>query len=910
MSKLNGSHDEIVSKAQNRALTATPVMAQYLDTKATYPDCLIFFQMGDFYELFYEDAEIAAKALDIALTKRGQNNGDDIPMAGVPHHAHQAYLAKLIKHGFKVAICEQLEEPAAAKKRGSKAVVKRGVTRVVTAGTLSEEQLLEARSANWLAGISKIEKVKGEAHQCAIAYADISTGKCEYEECDLESLGGLLVRRRISEILICETDYDSLKPLLVVCDGTVTPMAKAKASSDRGKRLLEQVYEVKSIDGFGDFTDRVLSAFGLLFDYILMTQAGGPVQLNAPRQVTPSAFMRINASTFASLEIEASFDGQNTHSLIKSIDRTQTPLGARELHQRLMLPLMDIHSIEVRQDSVAYFVDSVSIKENVSAYLKRAGDIERAVSRIYFKRGGPRDLQTVAAAMKAGFEASGELLKKSDDLPQELKSACAYLNPHQEIETQTTTLGDFASDVMSALIDTPPVQLRDIGWVQEGFDETLDEFRRIKNDARAIILELQAKYGELTGIASLKIKHNNVLGYFVEVNARHGDALLTNADLDVFRHRQTLANSVRFTTEELNELEAKIIRADSGLAARELEIFDKFVAVLQEAKQNIADICEAIACIDVALSMAEWAAEMQCVRPEIFEDRRLDICEGRHPVIEAVLKREGTGFVSNDLQLNSAMGGGRRLMLLTGPNMAGKSTYLRQNALLIILAQAGAFVPAASMELGLVSEIFSRVGANDNLAQGQSTFMVEMIETAAILNQADDRAFVILDEVGRGTATFDGLAIAWAITEFLHDTIHARVIFATHYHELTQLVARLSDAFNANVCVKEHKGELVFLHRVEDGAATSSYGIQVARLAGLPRKALARARAILSKLEASPTVSTGEALDLFQMQAEEESAAEPLHEELAERLSVIDPQDMSPREALDLLFELKTLLEG
>lgn len=870
-------------------------MAQYLEMKARHPDAMLFFRMGDFYELFFEDAILAGQALGITQTFRGQHNGMPIPMAGVPHHAAEGYLARLIKAGYRVAVCEQTEDPAEAKKRGSKAVVRREIVRIVTPGTITEESLLEARSANCLAAIG----LAGGGREAALALADVSTGRFEVFPLASAMLEDVLAAVGPREVLVADSVMAHPDVARAVIGLTLTPRPDARADHKLGERLFREAFGVSTLDGFGTFTRAELIACGLLFDYLAVTQAGGQARLDPPIRTAPDTFLAIDPATRASLEIERSTRGVRQGSLVAAVDRTVTAAGARLLAQRISRPSRSRGEIEARLDAVAFFLDASERREFARDALKRASDLERARMRLSLRRGGPRDLAALAACLSVGEQICADL-SLQDDPPSEIAQACAALSLADK-----PRLAGFAHEVKAALASELPVQARDGGFVAAGYDPALDETRSLKEDARGVIARLEAEYAGETGISGLRIKHNNVLGFFIEVNAKHGDALMKPPLAATFIHRQTMANAMRFSTTQLNELEAKISRADGEALAREMDIFNRFLAEADALGPELALVADGLARLDIAAGNAEWAAEASAVRPEIADAAVFEAEGARHPVVEAALRASGQGFTANDCRLDARGTAGPRLMLITGPNMAGKSTFLRQNVLLAILAQAGCYVPARKLRMGLADRLFSRVGASDDLSRGRSTFMVEMIETAAILNQATPDSIVILDEVGRGTSTWDGLAIAWAAVEHLHEVNKCRALFATHYHELTGLAETLAACANASLRAQEWKGDLVFLHEVKPGPADRSYGVQVAKLAGLPGAAVKRAEAVLKKLEAKEGGAKRlEELPLFaNFVAEEPEAAEP--SEADKMLAALDPDTLTPKEALELVYRLK-----
>ncbi len=883
-----------MADSSHPAPKVTPFMAQYLAAKAEHPDALLFFRMGDFYELFFEDAEKASAAVGITLTKRGQHGGEPIPMAGVPWHQAENYLSKLIRAGHKVAVCEQLEDPAEAKKRGGKSIVQRGVVRVVTPGTLTEEGLLDARAANRLAAVA----FSGEG--AAIAWADVSTGAFETRSFKHHEAEEEIAALSPAELLVTDADAQHVNEAARITGAALTIRPAVKADAKAAARRIKAAFEVAALDAFGDFSNVELSAMGLLLDYIELTQAGAAPRLMPPRRNAERAFMAIDAATRAALEIERSVRGGREGSLLACVDRTVTSAGGRMLAERISRPLTDVAAINARLDAVQFFLDARDRRDGVREELRAAGDLARALTRLALGRGGPRDLASLRDGLIAGDRAAARCLGLSTEAPAEISRACAALSLSAHAESAA-----LAQTLTRALAPDLPLLARDGGFIAAGYDATLDDARALRDDSRKVIAALQASYAEETGIAGLKLKHNNVLGYHIDATTKQAEALMAPPLNARFIHRQTNAGSVRFTTTELAELDAKISRAGEASLARELALFKDFAARAAAIEAPIRAAAEALASLDVAAGMAAWAEETQATRPEIDETLAL-LAEGaRHPVVEEGVRRDGQGFTPNDARLDAEGKSGPRLLVVTGPNMAGKSTYLRQIALLAILAQAGAYVPARKLRLGIVDRVFARVGASDDLARGRSTFMTEMVETAAILNQAGSRALVVLDEIGRGTATFDGLAIAWAVAEHLHEGNKCRAVFATHYHELTRLADKLEAGANAHLRAKEWKGDLVFLHEVAPGAADRSYGIQVAKLAGLPKSAVERAKAVLQRLETSggsTRVEIAEDLPLFAQVMEEHAPSA-----LEATLSDINPDHLSPKEALELLYKLKAV---
>ena len=875
---------------------ATPVMEQYIEIKAANPDCLLFYRMGDFYELFFEDAEVAAHALGIVLTKRGKHLGRDIPMCGVPVHRADEYLNRLIALGHRVAVCEQLEDPAEAKKRGGKSVVRRDVIRVVTPGTLTEDTLLDAKRNNYLLAIARARASVGEESRFALAWIDISTGEFRIAECDRAGLGAEIARLEPGEIIVSDALYGdaALAPYLRALPA-VTPLARDVFDGATAERRLAAYFALATTESFGALSRLELTAAAACISYIERTQLGSRPPLSPPVREAQGATLAIDQATRSNLELVRTLAGERRGSLLAAIDRTATAAGSRLLAQRLAAPLTDPAAISARHDAVEFFVTEAAARAELRERLKAAPDLARALARLVVARGGPRDLAAIRDGIIAAAGIAAEL-EKPADIAAEIAQAA---------QAQRRLDPALARELDAALAEELPHLKRDGGFVRPGFNAALDEARALRDESRRVIAALQARYADLTSVRALKIRHNNVLGYFVEVTAQHGDKLMAPPLNATFIHRQTLAGQVRFTTTELGELEAKIASAADRALGIELETFDKLSATVTAAAGRIKEGAEALAMLDVAAALAQTAVERRYVRPQIDASVDFVIEGGRHPVVEQALA--GEPFVANDCDLSPpASTAHGRIYLVTGPNMAGKSTYLRQNALIAILAQMGSFVPARRAKIGAVDRLFSRVGAADDIARGRSTFMVEMVETAAILNQAGEHALVILDEIGRGTATFDGLSIAWATIEHLHETNRCRALFATHFHELTALAATLPRLFNATVRVKEWQGEVVFLHEVVPGAADRSYGIQVAKLAGLPPAVIERAKLVLAKLEAEDRASPRgfDELPLFAAAPRPPSPRAAADTVIAV-LAALHPDEMSPREALEALYALK-----
>ncbi len=915
----------------------TPSMAQYLEIKAANPDSLLWYRMGDFYELFFEDAVRASETLSIVLTKRGKHLGEEIPMCGVPVHRADEYLQRLIRAGHRVAVCEQLEDPAEARKRGAKAIVHRDVVRLVTPGTLTEEALLDDKARNYLTAIFREPAERGQMASYLLASVDISTGEFEIGGVGIADIGGEIMRLMPGEILGVDevlADPDVARTAELI-RAALTPVPAATFDSLAGERALRDTLGVTDLGAFGTFSRGELAAVGALLKYVELTQIGARPAIRPPRKSGRGAVLMIDAASRASLELLRSSSGERRGSLLAAIDRTVTGAGSRELAGRIASPLCDVASVTRRLDAVQYLLMETLLREDAREALRRTPDIARAVSRIALQRAGPRDLAAVRDALVAG-RACAALLEKhagAIGLPDDLRAvAVALAKPSDAL----------LESLSQALVDEPPHQRRDGGFIRAGYDEALDQARAMRDDSRKVMAELEAEYQTLAGIKTLKVRHNNILGFFIEVSAATAKPMLEAPLSDTFRHRQTMANAVRFTTPKLAEIEGQIASAAERATAIENEVFAKLGRAIGAEEHALSELAASLADLDCLAALAELADVENYARPNVDDTLTFVIRDGRHPVVEQALARDLAGpFIRNDCvlalpppELRDEYSQERdpddpvsyppgfdqentgHIWLVTGPNMAGKSTFLRQNALIALMAQMGSFVPAGHAHIGIVDRLFSRVGASDDIASGRSTFMVEMVETAGILNAATERSFVILDEIGRGTSTFDGLSIAWATVEHLHDVNRCRSLFATHYHELTTLSERLEQVANVTVDVKEWKDEIVFLHKVRAGAADRSYGIHVARLAGLPDAVTHRAREILAILEegkqANNNASALEELPLFA--ASLARAAEPTGSQtsaLDKAVDAINPDDLTPRAALDLIYQLKRIrLDG
>ncbi|WP_370931678.1 DNA mismatch repair protein MutS [Bartonella sp. DGB1] len=885
----------------------TPMMQQFIDIKLQYSDALLFYRMGDFYELFFDDAVIAAKILGITLTKRGKIAEEDIPMCGVPIHSSDDYLHKLITAGQRVAICEQLEEPSEAKKnRGYKAVVKRGVTRLVTPGTLTEEKLLEPTSSNFLMTLGYVKEK--EHIEFSLAWIDISTGSFNVKTTDKISILSDILRIQPKELLVADVLFHTEDPIITEIkhlQHIITQHPHHFFSHKRSEETIKNYYKLHSLDGIDDFSDSAKSAIASAILYVEKTQLQNLPSLNFPKLEKAQEILFIDAAARQSLELTQTMSGKKTGSLLKAIDRTITSAGARLLSDRLVAPLRNTHIINQRLESVNFFFQSADILQAVRKIIKNTPDILRALNRLFIDRGSPRDMHALLQIEEICINLQ-QLLNKYL-LPQELSlmadSFCQIPN-------------NLFYKLKNSLADELPALKKDGNFIRTGYNNSLDNTRILRDESRNIIAKLQQEYIQISNVKNLKIKFNNILGYFIETTTANASNLIANND--IFIHRQTTSNLMRFTTVELSELESKIANASNEALKIELEIFEELRKEIVANTNFFKQICEAISVFDVSASLALLALEQNYCYPIVNNSLNFNIEQGRHPVVEiALANKKSSPFIANDCCLSpSTSTESGKIWLLTGPNMGGKSTFLRQNALIALMAQIGSFVPAKAAEIGVIDRLFSRVGASDDLANNRSTFMVEMIETATILNQATEHSLVIFDEIGRGTATFDGLSIAWSVLEYLHDKNACRTIFATHFHEMTFLSCKLSRLENVTIKVKDWQGELIFLYEIIKGIADKSYGIQVAKLAGLPLSVIKRAKIILEKLDKKSKKNNLQDLPLFTISEPEtnNNIIAPLakidydKDPLYNKISSIDIDDLTPRSALEILYELKKSL--
>ncbi|WP_338977184.1 MULTISPECIES: DNA mismatch repair protein MutS [unclassified Wolbachia] len=823
----------------------TPVMEQYLNLKAQYKDHLLFYRLGDFYELFFDDAIKAAKLLNIVLTKRGNSCGQEIPMCGVPAHSSESYLHKLIDLGFKVAICDQLETADEAKKRGYKSIVKRDVVRVVTPGTIIEDSLLEDKSNNYLASIVE------QNDEYAISWLELSTGKFFHTLTSLKALDSDLLRISPRELLISEkfTEDEKIRSVLKNYKISITQHAQSFFEYSKSHRTLCEFYKIRELGSIGNFSKVEIMACGALLEYVRVTQRGSIPRLEFPKTYKQQNFMLIDASARRNLELFSTQFGEKKGSLISVIDHTVTASGGRLLKQMLASPLACSKAINLRLSTAQFFVNNHDSRKKIREILSNIPDIERSLSRLILGRGSPKDMNLLKIGLGKTLELSEFLCKiesgENGSLPQQYviqteiqpasRAGITVKSDESELSTIHKSLGnhkDLFELLNSAILDNNLSSVKEGGFIHSKYNSELYELSYILNNSNKLITKLRESYRDLTGIAALKILHNNILGYYVEVSANH------KITSDIFIHRQSLANSMRYTTNELKELENKILTARDAAIGLEMKIFSELCSEVAKESEKIALAANALAKLDIRTAFAELAVQNNYVKPIIDDSKEFNICSGRHPVVEVNDK-----FIANSINLAG-------IHLITGPNMAGKSTFLRQNALIAILAHMGSFVPAESAHIGVIDKIFSRVGATDNITAGYSTFMVEMIETATIVNQATDRSLVILDEIGRGTGVYDGLSIAQAVIEHIHNVNKCRAIFATHYHELTKVSKYLKNVKCFCVKIREWNGEVIFLHEVIEGIADESYGIHVAKLAGFPDSVLNRASEVFEELKA------------------------------------------------------------
>ena len=854
----------------------TPMMQQYLRIKAEYPDMLVFYRMGDFYELFFGDAEKAARLLDITLTKRGQSAGQPIPMAGVPHHAAENYLARLVRQGESIAICEQIGDPA-----NSKGPVERKVVRVVTPGTVTDEALLEERRDNLLGALFAADNGFG------LATLDLCSGRFLLQQLDsAEALAGELERLHPAELLMPE-EYQP--PKTVPEQRGITRRPAWHFDLETAQRLLTKQFGTRDLSGFGcDDQPLGVIAAGSLLQYVSETQRSGLPHIRSLSVERNEDAVIIDAATRRNLELEHSLSGQAHHTLCGILDRTATSMGSRMLRRWINRPLRDIQQVRERHDAIALLLEERGYTV-LHEQLQGVGDVERILSRIALKSARPRDLSTLMGSL-ALLPRLQQLLAGMDaPLLQRLT---------REISSHPQVVGL----LQKAIIENPPMLLRDGGVIASGYDAELDELRNLSQNSEQFLLDLEQRERERTGINNLKVSYNRVHGYYIEISRLQSDSVPVE-----YLRRQTLKSSERFIIPELKKFEDQVLSARERSLSREKALYDELLEILQQYIAPLQLCASALASLDVITTFAERADKLNFCAPELAEQPGIQIVDGRHPVVEQI---NTSPFVANGVEFNEQ----RRILIITGPNMGGKSTYMRQIALIVLLAYAGSFVPATSTKIGPIDRIFSRIGASDDLAGGRSTFMVEMEETANILHNASDNSLVLMDEIGRGTSTFDGLSLAWSCGVELATSIRAYTLFATHYFELTTLPDEYPGIANVHLDAVEHGDSIVFLHAVTDGPANQSYGLQVAALAGIPREIIQRARIRLRELEQSAQKHADQQasqLPLFGMDTTADDAdKEGTKQVILQELQAIEPDELSPKQALEELYRLKKLSEG
>ena len=872
----------------------TPMMRQYWSIKSQYDGCLLFYRMGDFYELFFEDAIIASQILGIALTKRGQHLSEDIPMCGVPFHAAQNYLHKLLRSNHKVAICEQMENPKEAKKRGAKSVVKREVVRIITPGTLLEETILDSSSYNYLCAIFK------KKNMVSVAYADISTGDIFFTTIHPKQLQSLITRIDPKEILIPRILSQDEHISLALKDHqfSMEELPMAQFHHQNCLEALLKLYHTQTLEGFGSFLESEIIALGRLVDYIYLTQKDHIPRMRFPKKEEISTNMEIDSASRKSLEIDKALHENAKHHLLKVMDKCLTSMGKRLLHQRLSSPLIDIILLEKRYNEIEFFLQEEEFSESLKNILKNVPDLARAIGRLSCGHGGPRDIKLVSSHCMVAHTIKTLWSKKVRSMHESSYDLVFYIDIFENFISMLPDFSELIHTLDQALHDELPLLARDGGFVKKGFDAQLDTINYEKNESTRIISGLELTYKKETGIESLKVKYNNIAGYHIDIPTQKVDKVT-----DIFIHRQTMKNSVRYTTLDLQDWSQKMMEVDQRKLACEMRVFEELLEKILSHSDDLNRQADMMAEIDVALGLAVLAKQKNYCRPVLTKDPLWDVVKGYHPTVEDALHEDGKNFVTNDCHMSE----NERILLLTGPNMAGKSTFLRQNALIAIMAQAGSFVPAQKCHIGIVDKIFSRVGAADNLARGQSTFMVEMVETASIIHHATKNSFVIMDEVGRGTSTQDGLSLAWAIVEYIFEKIGCRTLFATHYHELTQLTQKYHAIKNISMKVSEWEDKIIFHHQVIEQAAEASYGIYVAQLAGMPYSITKHAKKLM--LELNDKSGLTPQMSLFsreqkEHQASKEDEYKKIEQEILQELSEIDIDDLSPRDAFITLTSL------
>ncbi|XVN40327.1 MAG: DNA mismatch repair protein MutS [Rickettsia endosymbiont of Argas persicus] len=871
---------------------ATKMMQQYLDIKFAHLDCLLLFRMGDFYEMFYEDAVLASGVLGIALTKRGKNGDEEVPMCGVPYHALENYLTKLIEKNYKVAICDQLETPEEAKNRGGyKAVVNRNVTRIITPGTVIEENLITTAEPNYLASLV-VPKNKDTA---ALCYADLSTSTIYVIDVPSHEILNELARLKPREILLSEhlRASELASNISKQLNFRITYQVDSFFAVNKCEKIILDFYKMRDIKGVGEISSSQICAIGSILEYLTLTQKENIPNLPKPKIIDFHSYMTIDFSTRRNLEIVTNSCGGNKGSLLSTLNHTVTKQGGRLLYNFLSSPLTDIHKINQRLNITDFFYSNLDITAKVRNLLKKISDIERSLTRITMNRGSGRDLLSIKYTLETANSIKEIFFDNYGfELPSFIEKIVKPLAKNDELYNL----------IEEAIREDAPNNLNDGGIIKHSYHPKVAQLHDLINNGKLHIEKLKDQYKRETGIDSLKITHNNVIGLFIDVTAKNANKI----NDPKFIHRQTTVNSVRYTTIELQKLESDLVNAKTLVISLEKELYENICMQVIKHADYLRILASSLSGIDVFCNFAYIASENDYVRPEFTDNLSFNIEKGRHPVVEEALKKESKSFVNNDCHLSEA----ERIWLITGPNMAGKSTFLRQNAIIAIIAQIGSFVPAKSAKMGIVDKIFSRIGAADDLIKGQSTFMAEMLETSAILAQSTKNSLIILDEVGRGTSTYDGVSIAWSVLEYIHDKLKCRCLFATHYHELTIMDNFLPALQNYTIAIEESGKDILFSHNIIAGAADRSYGIHVAALAGLPASVINRAEQIMLKFEKSAAskgknvLSTeSNNLSLFAL----EPAKQVRNSKLEEKFKSIDPDKLSPKEALELIYQLKKL---
>lgn len=872
--------------------SATPMMKQYLDIKFAHQDCYLLFRLGDFFELFFEDAQEVSKILGIALAKRGKLEEEDIAMCGVPYHAIENYLPKLLETGVNIAICDQLETPEEAKKRaGHKAVVQRDVTRIITPGTIMEDQVLDSSRPNYLMSLAMDEK------KIVISYADVSTGDFNLTSIDPKLLEAEISRIEPVEIIVSDSAFSGnnyIKAALKHYQKTLVFQPDIFFEFNRCSKAILDFYSLQNLHSLGELQKTEISAIGAVVQYLKITYKNNLPRLSVPRHISSSHYMILDSATRSSLEITSTIRGKRSGSLISSIDHTLTSSGSRLLYNFLSAPMNNFDAIIHRQNIVTFFVNQHDIRESIRSILKQSGDVERSLARIEARRCLPYDLLHIRNTLIDALKLREIFLGKFsvDEMPSEVFSIVTSLNYDQLL----------LQELCDSIKNEPANDLSGGGYINISYHPKLEELNNLINNSKEVINDLKIRYQKLTGLENLKIAHNNIIGLYAEVTNKY----LHKIDKRIFDYKQSTSNTTRYTTHELQEIQSKIVNANSLQAALEAEIFEKICCLIDEHASKLHEIANNIARLDVFAALAELASRRNFVKPELNNENHTIIRGGFHPVVEEFLKKDGSLFIKNDLSFNEDC----KTIILTGPNMGGKSTFLRQNAIITLLAQIGSFVPAISADIGIVDRIFCRVGSSDELSAGRSTFMVEMEECAAILNNATKDSLVILDEVGRGTATYDGMSVAWSIIEFLANQKACRTLFATHYHELVELSAKYRTIKNMHVYVEEKNEEMIFTHKVKMGAASKSYGIHVAEIAGLPSSVIKQAYKILKILEkerqnAPSIIFEDSNQSLFNIAKSSKNNTKT--DKILDVIKQINLERTSPFEALQKLLELQNM---